>query len=126
MAASMTLEQKVLSGGRWLSSSKSYSAGLRVSLINEPIPLGTDTVLNVAIDVSAVKSFFLISDVNVTIETNDGTTPTDTLNLIAGVPYIWNTDSLDSFLLTGDVTKFFITNASDAIIDMEAVADPTP
>lgn len=88
----------------------------------------TDFQINVAIDVSAVKSFYLVSSQNVTVETNSGSSPADTLTLTANDPYVWTTDSLDTFQLGTDVTAFFVTNASgsSATLDLVAVVDATP
>lgn len=88
----------------------------------------TDFQINVAIDVSAVKTFYLVSDQAVTVETNNGTTPTNTISLTANDPYVWWTNSYDTFKLTGDVTALFITNASGstANIELRAIVDATP
>lgn len=97
--------------------------------ITEDVATGqTDSQINVAIDVSEVASFVLVSTQNVTFETNSGSAADDTIALLANVPYIWNTSSYDAFLLGTDVTAIFITNASGATatISLRCVQDATP
>jgi len=88
----------------------------------------TDFELNFDLDVSACKSFYLESDQDVTFETNNGAAPDDTIALKASEPYVWHTQSYDSFLLSTDVTSVFITNASGsaAVIYCVALFDVTP
>jgi hypothetical protein len=129
MAFTMKLGLGVTIGGDSVNKTITVSGTGRVSLSAESIADGqTDKQVNLAIDVTAVVGFYIVSSQNVTLETNNGTTPDDTLNLIAGEPYLWHTNALDAFLLTTDVTAFFITNASgsSAQIDMECVYDATP
>jgi len=101
-----------------------------VALIDgETVSTGeTDYEINFDLDVSACKSFYLESDQDVTFETNDGSTPDNTIALKADTPYVWHTDAYDSFLLDTDVTSVFITNASGATATIYCVAlfDATP
>lgn len=125
-----TLTQRVQVGSQVIqpTTNPSYTGGSSVNL-NETIPAdSTDLDVVVALDVSAIKSLYLLSDKDLVIETNDGTTPDDTINLKAGIPYIWNTDSYDTCLLTTDVTKFCVTeeNSEAAVLKMECLLDPTP
>ena len=128
MTYTHVVTQQVDPTGEVIRSNKSYSAASKVS-VDESVATGqTDKQIFVAIDVSAVKSIIILSDQAVLLETNSGSTPTNTLSLLAGVPYLWNTDSYDTFKLTGDVTSIFITNSSGAAarIQLDAVVDPTP
>jgi hypothetical protein len=115
-------------GGNAVTATKQYTGSAHVG-IRETVANGqTDKQINVAIDVSAVKSIIIKSTQDVTLETNSGSAADDTINLLANVPYIWNTDSYDAFLLGTDVTALFITNASGASADIsvDAVLDATP
>jgi hypothetical protein len=87
--------------------------------IEEVIPDGsTDLDIDVQIDVSRVASFFLVCDKAVTVETNDGTSPDDTIVLKAGLPYYWHDAAYNAFVLSTDVVSLFVTNASgeDALL----------
>ncbi|MDZ4250311.1 MAG: hypothetical protein U0990_09510 [Candidatus Nanopelagicales bacterium] len=111
------------------------TAGNRNSF-DEPIAdAQTDKLVNVAIDVSALQSFYMVSDQAVTIETNDGTTPQETIVLKANEPLSWIKGSnqlggadYPAVPFGGDVTAFFVTNASGsaAQLKIEILQDPTP
>lgn len=118
----------VFSSGVSVQSSREYAGGQQVA-INETIISGaTNQLVSLALDVSQIQSLILLSSRNVTLKTNSSTTPTNTLNLVANVPYIWNSDSYDTSKLTADVTSLFVTNSSgaDAVLKISAVLDPTP
>ena len=129
MAATHTITELVQTDGRLITKSTVHSSG-GVAAINgeEVADSETDYEIAIAIDVSAVKSLYLVSDQDVTFETNDGSAPDNSISLKAGVPYVWHEDSYHVFLLTVDVTSIFITNASGAVatIDLEVVQDATP
>lgn len=106
----------------------SKSASAEVS-VDESIATGqTAFQINVALDVSAVKSFYICSDQNATVKTNSSGSPDNTLNLIANEPYTWHSTALNSFLLTTDVTAIFIANSSGstATLTIRAVQDSSP
>lgn len=88
----------------------------------------TDDEVNLEMDISQLKGIYIVSDKAVTIETNSGSSPTDTIVLVADVPYIWHTDSYHAKLFTADITaNIFITNASGATatVDIEMIHDST-
>lgn len=72
----------------------------------------TDLLVSWAVDVSQIKCIVIEASEDMTIETNDGTTPDDTLNLLAGEPYIWHATSLFTNKLTVDVTELRVTNTT--------------
>jgi hypothetical protein len=88
----------------------------------------TDYEIVVALDVSAIQAIIITSDQDVTLETNSGAAPDDTIALTANNPYVWYTGSYYTNLLTTDITSIFITNASGstATIDVLALVDATP
>lgn len=87
----------------------------------------TDQEVAITIDVSQIQSFFMNSTKALTVETNNASTPTDTIVLVADTPYIWRTGDYHTLLLTADVTKLFLTNASGstATFTLECVYDST-
>lgn len=97
--------------------------------IEEAIPANqTDYAINIAIDVSALQSLYIFSDQDLTIQTNDGTTPDDTIAVNGGVP-IWYDESNDSIFpnpLTADVTVIYVTNTTAATLRIFALYDATP
>jgi len=72
----------------------------------------TNQEILIAIDVSELKSLCLSSDYSLTIKTNSSGSPTDTIALVGGKPYIWTVNSYDTCKLTADVTKIYVTNGS--------------
>lgn len=115
-------------GGRSISQQNNYTGSGEAS-IDESVPdSSTDLQINVAIDFSALQALYLVSDQDVTVETNNGTTPDDTINLLANKPLVWHAGSYHANPLTVDVTAIFVTNSSGAAaqIQLEALQDATP
>jgi hypothetical protein len=128
MAFSHTISVNWSSGNRSITADNSYSGDAQAS-VDVSIPdSSTDMLVNFALDVSQIKAIYIKSDQDITLETNNGTTPDDTINLTAGVPYIWTTDSYDTCKLTTDVTALYATNSSgsEANLQIEVVKDDTP
>jgi len=128
---SRTIACSVDGGGSSLSSSNTYSGTLEKSISEDVATAETDLNILFTLDVSAVTFCYIHSTEDVTIETNAvDATGGDTLTMVAGVPYIWHTDSYDSFLLTTDilVAGVFVTNASGstATVSFEFITDATP
>lgn len=88
----------------------------------------TDLAVIMAIDVSALQLLYIVADQDLTIETNDGTTPDDTLTLKAGKPIVWYDGCGYSNPLGTDVTALYATNASgtDATLYVKTLQDATP
>lgn len=128
MSFSHIISQAVSVGGDAITKAQTLTSTSRISVSESIATAQTDFNITVAIDVSAVKSFYMVSDKAVTVETNDGSAPDDTIVLVADIPYIWTTNSYDTFLLTADVTSLKITNASGstATLKIEAIIDASP
>lgn len=123
-----TLVQSLTTPGGQTSVSKQYTAAGSIE-IEETVPATTTHMpLSLAIDISQLKSIIISSDVALTLKTNSSSSPTDTLAIKAGVPYIWNVDSYDTCKITADVTSAFLTNATGgaATVTMRGLYDPTP
>ena len=113
--------------GQVSATAETFTAEKSVEIDVTVADAETDYEVDIDIDVSQVKSFLIISDKAITLETNNGTTPDDTLVLVANKPYDWDANSYDTFKLTTDVTSFFFTNASgaDADVKIRLLIDPT-
>lgn len=106
--------------------SKTFAAG---TFVEETVSNGASaTQINVAIDVSEVEAFYLVSDQDVTFKTNSNSAPDDTISLVANVPYVWHATDYSSFLLGTDVTAVHVVNTSGtaANLSMRVGQDPTP
>lgn len=88
----------------------------------------TDMQVDVAIDVSQLKSLYIKSSTALTIETNSGSAADDTLTLVANEPLVWWDGCGWSCPLTVDVTGMFLTKAGagDANVQMRFLVDATP
>jgi hypothetical protein len=98
--------------------------------IDEAIPLGTDTLVAYALDVSQLKSIFIVSDKAMTIETNSGSAAANTITLAANVPFLWAFGDAPlrdtaGVAITVDITALYVTNAANAQLQIRALLDPT-
>jgi hypothetical protein len=77
---------------------------------------------------AGLSAIYIVSDQDVTLETNDGTSPDDTFTLSAGKPFVWFSGCGWPCPFTEDVTALFITNASGATanVQIRGIADATP
>jgi len=118
------------SEGGLISKSVTVTADAESNLDVAVPDSSTDLEVAYELDVSVLKSFYLVSDQDVTIETNDGTTPSDVFTLVAGEPLVWWTGSPlpNPFASEADVAALFVTNASGATANLQlrSLQDPTP
>lgn len=100
------------------------SAGLS---IDESIGASqTDLEIACSIDQSELVGLSLLSSVDMTIETNDGSSPDDTIALKANEPLDWHATSIHACPLSADVTSIFVTNTTAGTLKIRAVMDATP
>ncbi len=118
---------QVNSGGRNLTAENNYSKegheGRSVSVPES----STDLEVAIELDVTQMEAFYLLSDVDMTLETNDGGSPVDTIALKAGKPLVWARDGYYPNPFTVDVTAFFLTTGAvgEGTLDFECIVDPT-
>lgn len=128
MSLSHVITKRVATGSRTLEKVVTKTAGGGSSL-SESIPdSSTDLEVALTADVSQIKSVWMMATGgNITVETNDGSSPDDTIALVDGEPQMWNDDDIGSLFLTADVTALFVTNSSGAAVtlDVEILIDPT-
>ncbi len=94
----------------------------------------TDELHTIALDISEVKSVYIVSDQNITVEWNDVSGTQGDMDLLAGEPVIWwstqVTDGGNTLnpLSTTDLATTYWTNASGstANINFQAVYDASP
>lgn len=128
MAFTHTIEVNWKGAGREILSSNNYSADAQGPSIDVDVPDSTtDKPVSFAIDKSQIKAIFMLASVDMLVETNSSSAPTDSINLKAGKPYIWFTGSLDTNLITADVTAMFLTTGSvgAGTFQVEVVYDST-
>ncbi len=98
----------------------------RVSIDEDIASNQTDKLVAMSLDVSACVAFYMVSDVAMQVETN----ATDhaggnIITLVASIPYVWYTGKYDSFLLTSDVTKLYVTTTTAGNLKVNALYDAT-
>lgn len=128
MAIQYTLNETVNGSGISAVKAQSFSEAAHVQ-ISEIVATGeTDLEIALDLDVSELEFVYVNSTEDVTLETNSGTVPDDTIALTANNPYIWHSGSYHAALLTTDITSIFITNASgsNATITVWVLYDSTP
>lgn len=74
----------------------------------------TDMLVAFTLDISQLKHITIISDKAITIETNSGSAPDDTIVLVANEPLIWTNVSKLANPFSADITALYFTNASGA------------
>lgn len=126
--ASATVTRRVQYGSEVFNETKTYTGTGGIEIEESIADSTTDGEVAFTLDVSEIVAFWAHSDQAVTIETNDGSSPGDTITLAAGVPLIWTENDDHANPLTTDVTALFITNASGAAatVSVGAVYDATP
>lgn len=128
MALSETITIGYNLDGAPIQKNVALSGGSRTVLSETVADDAADVEMALAIDVSELELLIIDCDVGITIETNDGTTPDDTLTIAAGVPLIWYTGCGHANPLGTDVTAIFVTqtDATEGTLVIKALVDPTP
>jgi len=126
-----TLNRSWSRGSESIGATVTAEAGSELN-IDESIPGNTtDALVAFVLDVSQLKSLFMLSDVDVMVETN-ATTGVNVFNLLAGVPYAWIVGDAavrdtEGTAFTTDVTALYVTNgeADAAALQIRCLIDPT-
>lgn len=128
MAINYSITEQVQGSGITARKTQDKSGAAHVQIVETVATAQTDSEIALTLDVSEIVALYINSTQDVTLETNDGSSPDNTIALTADNPYIWHDESYHDCLLTEDVTALFITNASGATatITVWALYDPTP
>ena len=107
-----------------------YTASSTTGLDESIASNATNYLINIAIDVSEIESIYIYADQDLTIKTNSSGAPDNTINLNGGTPFEWQSDSYYTNLLTTDITKIYVTNASSpataTTLYLRVLQDATP
>lgn len=98
--------QNSLSGTSQQTSEQTHNTDVTVAANT------TDFGVDIAFNYADLKSFFMLSSTDLTLETNSGSSPGNTLTLKAGVPYVWQYGGYGSNPFSVNVTRFFLTNGT--------------
>lgn len=86
----------------------------------------TDKLVTCPLDVSTLKSLFIVADVAMTLETNDGSSPDDTITLVANEPVVWWQGCGWACPITADTTVIYVTNTTAGQLQAYFGYDSTP
>jgi hypothetical protein len=125
MPFSHTQSRNFSSGSSTLTDSKTYSGTAELN-ISETLPIGTNTALTAPVDISTLVSLYMKCDTDCTIKVNSTGSPTKTIALVAGEPYVWPCGGLTAPLGASDTTVFYVTNAAECNLDIRILQDSTP
>lgn len=130
MTASLSTVLSSGTDGQGITTTDSFAVTDSGSILSDPtIPANTNNVeVGIAFTIAALKSIRIDTDVTVTLETNDGTTPDDTFTITAGTPFFWMTGTGIANPFDTNVTKFFFSNATNtnASVRIRGVRDDLP
>src|SRR5215208_7427141 len=121
------------SGGQSVSSTTEAVSASGEANISETIPMNADNfVINLGIDISVLKSIFMLASTNMTLATNDDLdgSPDHTVTLVAGQQLKWTINSSNASPFAGDVTDVSdvrVTNGAVAgTLQIWTLQDATP
>jgi len=100
------------SGGAVFSSSNAFNGQTMAAYDGTIAANTTDFAIDIAWPVTGAQSLCLWSDTNLTVKTNNNTTPVQTLSLLANVPIEWGTGMGSTNPITTAVTQLYVTNAT--------------
>lgn len=127
MSKSVTLDYRIVAGSEVISTSFVRAADVLVDLSVSVAASQTDQQHVLALDVSEIKALYIVSTLDVTLETNDGSTPANTLALKAGEAIVWHSGSTQPCPFTVDVTDVLFTTGAigttPAVVRILALTD---
>lgn len=94
--------------------------------VDETIGVIADQLVDWTATIAKLKILLITSDGPLTLETNDGTTPTNTFTIDTDTPLVWSAGSQLANPLTADVTALYVTNAgTSSNLRILSLEDPT-
>lgn len=129
MSYDMQMRAGAIAGGKDLTTNFTATSEARMGVEETVAGDATDKQIAFDLDISALVAIVLVSDQDLTIETNDGTTPDDTINLSGGVPRMYaSSPAFGTNPFSADITDIYASNntGEEATLQIEAIYDPTP
>lgn len=123
-------ESMVIDGVTLYSDNNSYTDSAVLKIDEAIANAASDVLIAMVLDVAEISMIFMLSDQDLTVETNNGGAPDDTFTLTANEPHLWHTNNILSASnpWTTNVTALYMTNASGstANFQLRALYDSTP
>jgi hypothetical protein len=127
MSITAQLRQAISVGGLEVDKLIALTQGNAVILDEAIADSTTDGEVACDIDISQMEACIIMADGgDMTLETNNGGTPDDTINLEDGKPFLWYDKYLAAHF-SADITALFMTNSSGSSSTLKAIfiVDPT-
>lgn len=86
--------------------------------------LSTDYLVAYELDYSQCKGVFILADAAMTIETNSGSAPAQTISLTSGVPVAWMYGA-GTCPITADITALYVTSTAGGNLTIRTLVDAT-
>lgn len=127
MAFTHNIVRTYQEGGRTTTNTLTLSGNSESAFSLSVAVASPDTALAASIKYAGLKALMISSDLDLTIETNDGTTPDDTIEVAAGKAYYWSADDGSDNPLTADVTALYLTatGTGSANVEIRVLQDAT-
>src|SRR5262245_42264737 len=113
-----------------VDKSVTITSGDAISDMAVVVPPSTvDQSVLLSFTLAAVKGYIFVSDQDISLQTNNATTPVDTIAMKANEPIDWNEKALHAKHFTADVTNVYLTTgaiAASANVRIVVLRDATP
>jgi len=130
MSYTVTTSVGVSAAGGTFSATRTHTCTDVRHLSDQVAGLATDALWSVALDISQIQYLIISTDQDLTLETNSGGAPQETIALAANNALEWYKDAgiAIATLFAGDVTALYFTNAgaTAANVSIEVGLDATP
>lgn len=123
-----TRVHSLTAGGVTVGGVTQTVAADRVTTFKKTIPANTTNgVVEVVVDISAVKACGIVANKACTVKTNSTSAPDDTLTLAENKPLIYvHTDPDSNLFLSADVTTLYVTTTVATELKVVVCEDSTP
>jgi len=123
-----TYGQEIITDDRPVAASNVHSGSGRAGVSEDLVPSDDLLLPDFGLDVSTIQAIVILSSQDVAFKTYLVAVLKDTINLLAGVPYVWDATSYFANLLTEDFDNVKVTEAGgkSGTIRIEAITDATP
>lgn len=120
MSFTVKVVESVTEGSTKINVTNDYIVDTSYKITETIADATTDANYLLAIDVSGLQAFSMVSTQAITVKTNSSGAPQETFTMAANDPVIFQVG--DAAIFAGDVTSIFITNASGAAADFTLIA----
>lgn len=114
-------------GGLTLSKTVSQTADAEDNRSVSVPAATTDKLIDFAMTIARLKMIYILADQDMTLETNSGSSPGNTITLKANIPFWWSSTSGESNPFTSNITALYATHAgaTDGTLEIRALYDST-